>query len=444
MEKPVRCSFVQFGDIHLGTLQYDSLERLNDFGRAWLHACNYIVETGPDFAICTGDLFNRFTINPITFEQAFAGLRLLRDAGIPIVDVMGNHDRTRYNEARSWLHTFADQGLLTLLDVETRADGVTLTPVDTTRHVGSYVDWGDCRIIGARYLGASTESILKSLEPELARLRRDGRFTILVLHAGLEGIVPNFNAELTAAALEQLRGLVDYVALGHIHKHYAIGNFAFNAGSLETWAMNEWVWERGLLKVQIDTDASPVVSVERVDVPGRPFLLMRVDVGKFDSPNDLLRGCFDRLQTERRRAEGTRPVAVLTLHGRLRFDASDVPVNLIENAGRQLLDPLVIQVREQYDSREFSDEGAPEEDDVIDRAMIERDVLRAKFAADERYAANAIGLAKLTSQLKERALQDGDGPALLQVLRDGLAALSESSEASPTALAGAATTGPTE
>ena len=104
----MRCSFVQFGDVHLGTLQYDSVERLNDFGRAWLYACNYIADAKPDFAICTGDLFNRFTINPITFEQAFAGLGQLRAAGVPIVDVMGNHDRTRYNEARSWLHTFAD------------------------------------------------------------------------------------------------------------------------------------------------------------------------------------------------------------------------------------------------------------------------------------------------------------------------------------------------
>jgi exonuclease SbcD len=416
----MRCSFVQFGDVHLGTLQYDSVERLNDFGRAWLYTCNYIAEAKPDFAICTGDLFNRFTINPITFEQAFAGLRQLREAGVPIVDVMGNHDRTRYNEARSWLHTFADQGLLTLLDVETRVDGVALHPVDPARHTGGYVDWSGCRIIGARYLGASTDSILQTLDPELTRLRRDGMFTILVLHAGLEGIVPNFNAELTAAGLERLRDLVDYVALGHIHKHYAVGNFAFNAGSLETWAMNEWAWDRGLLHVQIDTETSPTATVQRVDVPRRPFRLMRVDVGEYKSPKALLRGCFERLQLEQRQSTGDRPVAVLTLHGRLRFDARDVPVNLIENACKQILDPLVTQVREQYDSREFSDEGSSDEDEIVDRAVIERDVLRARFALDDRYAASAIGLAQLTTQLKERALQDNDGPGLLQLLREGL------------------------
>src|SRR5439155_8041051 len=102
----VRCRFVQFGDVHLGTQQYNSPERLNDFGRAWLFACDYVARTRPDFAVCTGDLFNRFTINPTTFDQAFAGLAMLREAGVPIVDVAGNHDRTRYGEGKSWLESF--------------------------------------------------------------------------------------------------------------------------------------------------------------------------------------------------------------------------------------------------------------------------------------------------------------------------------------------------
>ena len=62
----MRCSFVHFGDVHLGTQQYDCYERLNDFGKAWLWACEYIANARPDFAVCTGDLFNRFTINPAT------------------------------------------------------------------------------------------------------------------------------------------------------------------------------------------------------------------------------------------------------------------------------------------------------------------------------------------------------------------------------------------
>ncbi|HLZ07723.1 MAG TPA: hypothetical protein VKT80_03985, partial [Chloroflexota bacterium] len=232
--------------------------------------------------------------------------------------------------------------------------------------------------------------------------------------------VPNLNAELTAAGLDRLREHVDYVALGHIHKHYAVGNYAFNGGSLETLASNEWGWNRGLLHVDVDTETSPPVSVRLVEVPGRPFSLMRIDVGDFDSPGALLQGCFDRLQVERRRFAGERPVAFLTLHGNLRFDASDVAVNKIENAGQKMLEPLLFFVKENFAGRKFHDEGSIDDGDLVDRAVLEHDALRNHFASDVRYAARAVPLARLTTQLKESALLDNDGPGLLRVLRAGL------------------------
>jgi DNA repair exonuclease SbcCD nuclease subunit len=414
----VRCSFVHFGDVHLGTQQYDSLERLNDFGRAWIFACQYIAERRPDFAVCTGDLFNRFSINPITFDQAYSGLAILRDAGVPLVDVQGNHDRSRYGEAKTWIHTLADQGLLTHLDVRTSTDGPRLEPIAAGSRSGSYVEWAGCRIIGVRYLGASTERFLEALEPELDRLGRD-TFTILVLHAGLEGIVPHLNAELSVNAVERLRDRIDYLALGHIHKHYSVGNLAFNGGSLETWASNEWGWNRGLLDVTVDTGRSPAVTFDLVDVPRRPFSIVRIDVGHHAEPETLLRACYDELQSERRRLQDARPVAIISLRGRLRFDASALPVNAIENMARQILDPVALpKVREDVEGREFVDEGGEEDDDrPVDRLALERQILQARFAQDERYASQAALLADVAAELKHRALDDESGQELLGTLR---------------------------
>jgi DNA repair exonuclease SbcCD nuclease subunit len=413
----VRCSFVHFGDVHLGTQQYDSPERLNDFGRAWLYACQYIAKRRPDFAVCTGDLFNRFSINPITFDQAYAGLVILRDAGVPIVDVQGNHDRSRYGEAKTWIHTLADQGLLTHLDVRGTAEGPRLEPVAPGGRSGSFVEWAGCRIIGVRYLGASTERFLESLEPELDQLDRDA-FTILVLHAGLEGIVPHLNAELSVNAVERLRGRVDYLALGHIHKHYAVGNLAFNGGSLETWASNEWGWTRGLLDVTVDTSQSPAVTFDLVDLPRRPFSIIRIDVGQHGEPGTLLRACFDELQAERRRLRDVRPVAIVSLRGRLRFDASALPVNEIENMCRQILDPVGLKVHEEnVEGREFVDEVGEDDDRPLDRIALERQILQSRFAQDERYAPQAAVLANVAAELKLRALGDENGPTLLEAMR---------------------------
>ncbi len=413
----MRCSFVHFGDVHLGTQQYGCPERLNDFGKAWLYACEYIATTHPDFAICTGDLFNRFTINPVTFDQAYTGLSMLREAGVPIVDIQGNHDRTRYGEAKNWLDSFADHGLLTHLDILTGPDGIRLLPVRPGQSRGSFVEWSGCRIVGLRYLGASTERILRELGPSLQHFGDDGAFRILVLHAGLEGIVPGVSAELTVSTLEPLREYVDYLALGHLHKYYTAANVAYNGGSLETWALNEWGWERGLLHVEIDTDRPQPVSVRLIDVPRRPFVTLRVDVGRFESPRALERGCWECLQQARARVQAERPVVFLTLQGRLRFDQQDLRVNKLEDACREIFDPLYAGVREDYATTSFDTEKAFSSDEPVDRSVLERQILRARLAEDERYAPVAAELAGLAVELKELALHGADGAHLLKAFR---------------------------
>lgn len=420
----MRCSFIHFGDVHLGTLQYNCPERLHDFGRAWRFACDYAVQAKPDFALCAGDLFNRFTINPLTYDQAHAGLSLLREAGIPIVDIQGNHDRARYGEARNWLQSLANQGLMTYLDLETGPNGPQLQAVPSGRYLGSYVEWAGCRIIGMRYLGTSTEKVLEDIRPQLERLR-DGTFTILVLHGGVEGIIPHFNAELSAPAIDQLRGLVDYVALGHIHKHYTIGSLAHNAGSLETWALNEWGWERGILEVTVDTEQQPVVRTQLVAVPRRPFGLIRIDVSDYATPGDLLLGCQDRFAAAAQQNWTEQPVVVLTLHGRLRFDQTSLPINRIEDGLRRALDPLVASVREHYDIPGFEMSSDPEGEQIL-RGALERSVLRARLAEDERYAPHADRLAAAAIALKDQALRGEDGPALRETLRTALHAVRDS------------------
>ncbi|HVC34568.1 MAG TPA: metallophosphoesterase [Chloroflexota bacterium] len=416
----MRCSFVQFGDVHLGTQQYDCPERLNDFGRAWQFACEYVANARPDFAVCTGDLFNRFTINPITFDQAYSGLSLLREAGVRLVDIQGNHDRTRYGEARNWLDTLADQGLLTHLDVVTGSEGVRLLPVEANRHAGSFVEWSGCRIVGVRYLGASTERVLREIEPKLADFGDDGLFTILVVHAGVEGIVPGINAELSNNAVDSLRERANYLALGHLHKHYTLSNFAYNGGSLETWALNEWGWKRGLLHVEIDTSRPQPISFRLIDVPRRPFAVVRVDVNEFENPRALLRGCYDALQAEHDRLQANGPVVALSLKGRLRFDQQSLPVDQLENACREIFNPLIALVREDYDTGIFVTEGGDDTDAPVDRAVLERDILRARLAEDERYAPHAAQLAALATELKERALRGADGQHLLATFRGSL------------------------
>jgi hypothetical protein len=116
-----------------------------------------------------------------------------------------------------------------------------------------------------------------------------------------------------------------------------------------------------------------------------------------------------------------RPVAMVYLRGRLRFDASDLRVNDLENMCRQILDPVALQVREDFEGRDFVDESAGEEDQPLDRGALERVILQARFAQDERYAPIARTLAGIATDLKERSLRDDSGATMLAAMRSARA-----------------------
>jgi DNA repair exonuclease SbcCD nuclease subunit len=58
--------------------------------------------------------------------------------------------------------------------------------------------------------------------------RRAGAFHILMLHTDVEGHQMHPIPALSLDALKELKTAVEYVGLGHTHKHYEIDNWAFN------------------------------------------------------------------------------------------------------------------------------------------------------------------------------------------------------------------------
>jgi hypothetical protein len=173
--------------------------------------------------------------------------------------------------------------------------------------------------------------------------------------------------------------------------------------------------------VEIDTDRSPAVTTRLIDVPRRPFVVIRVDAAGFETPRALHLHCYERIRQEQAAGKGQRPVVIVQLRGRLRFNESDVQTNVIEDACRSLLDPLVVRVTADFDARDFVTEGDVESEQEIDRAFLERTVIQARLAQDERHAPRARELAVLAGELKERAVLDDNGDHLLEVFRAGMA-----------------------
>lgn len=247
------------GDTHLGYRQYGLDERHEDFGKAWLWACETFVDEGCDFVIHTGDLFNSRQPDPVAMSQAQAGFHKLMHGGIASYIVAGNHEI--FSRYPNWIDYLDDEGYVRLLgdmsmspDVSEKSE---LRPV----------------IKGFSFLGSTINSKLVAVfSGRLPVTDTDDPFVIAVAHAGVEGVLPhNDHACIHRNVIEQIRPNCDLLLLGHIHKPFEIGNWVFNPGSLETTNSKELEWEdRGVLILTIGEDR--VVECNRIPSPRRKFI----------------------------------------------------------------------------------------------------------------------------------------------------------------------------
>jgi len=182
-------------DVHLGYAQYGLRERQQDFYRAFLKMAQDAVARQVRVVLLAGDLFHRRTVDANTLYQAVSVLEMLQDAGIQVIAVEGNHERPHFREPLSWLDFLAQMGLLILLTPEYHGGELVLLPWDPHECRGAYIDLPNkLRIIGCRYVGAATPAVVADLATAIPQLpEADSRHTILMLHAGMEGVLDAYS-----------------------------------------------------------------------------------------------------------------------------------------------------------------------------------------------------------------------------------------------------------
>lgn len=236
--------FIHGADFHTGYRQYGMVERASDFMLAWLAFCASAVDNDCDFVILPGDLFNYHVSDPVTISGVVTGLSMLKQRGIPVYAVKGNHEISRVASEYDWMDFLQAQHYLVLLEA------------------GNHAEYNNCVIYGLPWSGYATDA-------EVAKLDiTPGWFTILMLHAGMEDMMSrNHPGTLSYETLRPLMGVVNYVALGHIHKPYD-NSFIMNPGSPETCSRDEAQWpERGWFIVDVAPDGS--FSYNRVSFSDR-------------------------------------------------------------------------------------------------------------------------------------------------------------------------------
>src|SRR5919199_3466560 len=427
--------FLHIADIHLGCRRYNLDERTKDFARAWLDVVHeHAIKNRVDFVLICGDFFNARRVEPEAMNHAVAGLEALREAGIPVVAIEGNHDQHEADSVSrfSWMRSLSRWGFLKLLEPDT-SEGFKLAPWDEEERKGSYVDIAGARIFGTHWFGTSTNAAVPLLVDALRDARSEDLFNVLMLHTDVEGQLsrPNIPA-LSVERMKELRGLVDYVALGHTHKRFEIEGWAFNPGSLEAVSIDEYKEERGVYLVAVDKRGRAHAEHFR-DYTQRPFQRLNFDVSGALDPDAVHEGVMEVVRREARKQdaeeESPAPIIEINLRGHLGFKNSLLDIARIRREARELSGALHVLVTNRSVPVEYAvAEGL---DTEASRHARERRIVEDLIARDARFRDRAPRMASLILEAKKLALEDRPPEEILALIEQQLGADAGAEAAQP-------------
>lgn len=424
----MQIKFLHAADIHLGYQQYGLPARYDDFTEAFQWVVNTALDEGVDFLLIAGDLFEKRTLDPRTLLIAVTEFERLKEAGISVVAIEGNHERS-YGDSFSWLEYLNQRDLLYLLDCSRRDESWLPQPWNQDERTGGYVDLAGARVYGLRYQGAQTGAAFAEIGSAIAAAPSHGAaFSVFLAHTSLEGYFDQGHPFVRQQDLASLRRCIDYLALGHVHAPYAgavgHGDWFYNPGSPETWSSEEWQYQsKGAVLVEVDTDQEPRFEAVPCNYPGRrPFVRIRQELDACPSPGVLLRLLEEKIQREPLPSTGNEsakgevaphdtsdnpslvtksPVVEIVLTGVARFARTEIDTAAIEQLARDHFKPLLVRFRSTLQEAPMT---RIEDGQVLPREVLERAVIEDLIRADDRYASTAGEMGQIAVLLKQMVL----------------------------------------
>ncbi|ADV64674.1 metallophosphoesterase family protein [Desulfurococcus mucosus] len=207
--------FIHTGDLHLGC----NLSEESALSKLYMDVLDEILENALEHRaplLISGDFFDHYAVSYTLMIEVARRLRRLREAGVEVVAVQGNHDNAR--GGRGVLDLYSETGLIKLTRYEEREGYLVLHPLKA----GGYVFYG---VPGFRNQAESR--YIKERRVRFTGVGEAGGAPIIVLaHVSVEfaGFKPSAYSEIYGDmdVLENelwsiLPGGTRYVALGHVH-----------------------------------------------------------------------------------------------------------------------------------------------------------------------------------------------------------------------------------
>ncbi len=305
---------LHLADLHIGIENYGRVDpstglhsRLRDYLERLDEAIEVGRAEGMDAVLIAGDIYKNRTPNPTQQREFARRIHNLRALGVPVFILTGNHD---ISPAAGRAHAVEIFDTLAV-------DGVTIA--DRPRVHTLRTRSGPLQIIAlpwvTRHALLTKEELRMAsfLEIETMLIERVERFlrqaaddldpalpAVLAVHGTIDGAT--FGAErqvLLGRDLVYPRSLmalpnVDYVAMGHIHCHQAIGEHPpiIYPGSIERIDFGEEDEDKGC--VIVDLAAKGEARWRFHKLAARPFVTIAVDVRGMTDPMQRVLAAIER------------------------------------------------------------------------------------------------------------------------------------------------------
>ncbi len=404
--------FLHLADVHLGYEMYGSVERSRDFFYAFQDALErYAIHTQVDFVLIAGDLFEHRHVLPAVLNQAQACLGLLKDAGIPVLAIEGNHDHRPYGTKTSWLRYLAEWDWLILLEPneDQPDDAACYQPWNPDTKRGGYIDLPcGVRVLGSRWYGSSAPQMIPLLAEGIRQLPPALPYTVMMFHHGLQGQIARYQGALDPKVLLPLKEAgVDYLALGHIHRSYEESKdnpWIFNPGAVEANSIAESQDQCPHGVYLVDLQDGKIQATLKREYRQRPILRLELAVEKTWTAEQVVAETIAYLQTHH--PQTVDAIVELRLKGQVGFNRLDVNVRELHDRLHQLSEALILLLRYDVTGTEYNTVTGWDQEEPPPRLTIETGVFTDLLAANETYRDRADYLATGLVDLKQRLLAD--------------------------------------
>lgn len=377
MKKEIK--FVHCSDIHLGANPFNIEERFEDMGNALKQVFTFAIKEKVDFILIAGDFFHNKQLEPKTLEQAIDILDMVKKENIPVFLTEGNHDMPNYSTTYGWLQFLSSKGYIYLLKPIKDHTQKYIRPWDGK--IGSFMETEHAYIVGLGYPGSTAVKYIQRYVEEIKEIKKNDKPVIAMLHAGINRFLTDSMAGIKENQIEELLGIVNYLALGHIHTRYEnIDKRYYNPGSLECVRISDNPFDRGFYFAKLDLD-SKELDVQFKNVKARNSLKVEIDIENLNKENieeQIVKVTEEAYSKEIKEKEDI--MLQIKIIGSARINTFEINRKELEEKIKESLPILHLEIINEIDYKDddiyIKDYKSREE---IDNAVIKEKIVKAGF-----------------------------------------------------------------